>query len=288
MRSRDLLACGGDPLLVLSRQPFEELGRERLPVGERCRHDADGRDLECKASLAGERLQLLGQVGLPLLHVGKDGASSLVVLVALERARDLPTRGTDELGHLLRERASSTGGQADRIRPVGLAEVVHVHPVLGRRARGGEALERVPHDRGASRAGHPGDEEVVAGGFDLEPELDRVDCPRLADHLRQRLDVRRRAERQRARVDVPAKPRRPELEPRCGRTRPPPLRFSHRRRLHTTIMVAGDVRAISAPAESLCGQAAAAPTDTCRCGAENRLESSAGPRHAGTSQVVSA
>ncbi len=183
-----------------------------MAVDQRHPRDPDRRHLELEALLARERAQLLDEPLALLRHVGDRFALPSLVVLALEHTGDLTLRGPEQLLHVARQPASLARGERDRLRAVGLGEVVHVHPVVRARLRLGEAPEVVAYGAQPAGPGRAGDEEVVAERLDLEAELDRGERARLADRADERLDLPRRVERERVRVDAPSEPLWVELE----------------------------------------------------------------------------
>jgi hypothetical protein len=71
-----------------------------------------------------------------LLH----GVDAAAVLVALENRRNGRDQLLDEMLHVVPQPRAPTAGQAQQLGPGGMAEVVHVAPVGGRRRRAGARL----------------------------------------------------------------------------------------------------------------------------------------------------
>ena len=189
------------------------LAGDRLAVDERDGHDAGEPDLEREAAAGGERDELRLERLLPGVRLGEGFAAAAVVVLALERARDLAPGGGDELLHVGGELRPAAGRQANRLRPVGCGEVVDVDPVVGHGERRRLALQVVERGGASAGAGCSGDEEVEPVCLDAEPELDRVERPRLADRADERRDLRRRPEGEGGRVEGAAQLVRSQLEP---------------------------------------------------------------------------
>ena len=86
------------------------------------------------------------ELGLLLLaDLLGDGALLLLVLLALEGVSDGGLQVLDELLHVLAELVGLAGRHADGVGPVGLGEVVDVHPVVG------SGREMRPARRGSRR-----------------------------------------------------------------------------------------------------------------------------------------
>jgi hypothetical protein len=137
-------------------------------------------------------------------------------MFALERSRDLGSRGRDEGVHGPPELGPPARREPDRVRPVGRREVEDVDPVVGRRTLSGDALEVIADRRHPAGAGRSGHEQVVAVRRHLEAELDRVERARLADRPGKRLDLGRGLEWQARGIEAAPEGARRKLEAAFG------------------------------------------------------------------------
>ena len=166
---------------------LEDVERHRLAVD----HRQDGLHRH-RAALNGHQRELVRrQVRLEplrqrllLLHERRgDRLAPRGVRGVIEGLGDLLTHRDHQLGHRALELARPTGLERQQLRLLVIGEVVHIRAVVLAAICLRQTLEE-PGDRaGAPRARDAGDEDVVAGGVDLEAEGERLHRAILTDGL---------------------------------------------------------------------------------------------------------
>ena len=208
-RANVLVEFSGAPLQLspfLARQASDLLGAERAPASHRDAHETRRRLLDGKPPLARRPLHLIADVLAAALHLGQRVLAAALELLALKRTRDVVLGEAQKFVEIGAQRPTTARRQAKRLRPLGLDEVVNVDDVVRHGAASGDPLEVVEHRALTAGAGRAGEEQVVAGGADLQAEVDRLQSSHLADRAAQRGNVRGGLEGQRVRVQAAARP----------------------------------------------------------------------------------
>ena len=171
-----LLLFGGECLVCFARHGLALSGLGRESQTRRGAHHDETAGIRLLAEVGELRLLLLAD----LLS---DDALLLLVLLAFEGMGDGRLQVLDELLHVLAELLGLACRQVDGVRTVRLSEVVDVHPVVGRGARGGLVGQEVVD--GARLAGPRGSRgvDVVAVVVDAHAEGHRRDRSVLTDDL---------------------------------------------------------------------------------------------------------
>ena len=182
MRLRQLLALG---VGLRRHRLVERLGRlGHLAVDQRDEnHLAGRRTLDREAALARPRLEIAEQFLRALVVLVAQRRALLIEILAPKRLRQLLEHERDQLRHLRAQLDALPRLQIDRDRRFGIAKIVYVHPIAGRRHRRGFFAQNA-QDRFAlmprAQAAH---ENVVARRVDSDREPDRVERAALPEQF---------------------------------------------------------------------------------------------------------
>ena len=209
-------------LLLALRRPGVELGgRHCLAVLHR-RHGeahrrAQDRDALCRRLVA-QRGEAALVAAADLLF---DGATALLVVLALERSGQRGLQVVDQSVQRLVQRRRAARRQSDRHRPMRRGEVVDIHPVGWLRASGRGVFQQGTHRPLDVRADRADGEDVEATHRHVGAEADRLMRTRLVGELVQWRQFPRRLEVQRRDIGLPVQPvRRERRNGRAGGHRP--------------------------------------------------------------------
>ena len=187
----ELLDLGPDPLLLLGRQAPKLLRGHHLVVAHRRQDHPDRRPQQGDVTGLRRLLQLGEGIVLPLLRGLFDRLSSDPDIFALESGRNRRAKLIDQLADRPPELPAPTRRQRERLRPVGLGEVVHVAPVRGHRLGGGLSFEHLTYDGMLADARRPEREQMIVLVADTDAEAQSRERALLADDGIQRLKLRR-------------------------------------------------------------------------------------------------
>ena len=172
-----------------------------VPGGEaesgRRAHQRDALVLGALADRAHPLLLSFAEFRLDLALLG-------AIFGGLERGRDSRPQILHQARHVLPEPGCPPGGQLDGARLVRRVEIEYVAPIGRRRAALHQLLEMSPYDRAAAEALGSHREQVVAIAPDADPELDCIHRARLAEDLREILQLVGRLELELVRIAAPA------------------------------------------------------------------------------------
>ena len=126
------------------------------------------------------------------------------ILIGLERDRDARPQILHQARHVLPEPGCPPGGQLDGARLVRRVEIEYVAPIGRRLTALHQPLEMSPYDRATAEALGSHREQVVTIAPDTDSELDCIHRPRLAEDLREVLQLVGRLELELVRIAAPA------------------------------------------------------------------------------------
>ncbi len=169
-----------DPLLFGFGELREDRRLHDLPVLDRGQREAvrrlDQGDAVAHRLFAQRRQGL----GMPVGDLAADPLDLGRIGLRLEGRRNRRLQLVDHRPHVVSQRRSPTARQPEGQRPFRLIEAIDVDPVE-RLGVLGAGLDRGADERQLADAGGAGHEQVVAFLIDVEGELDRPQCARVAN-----------------------------------------------------------------------------------------------------------
>ena len=163
----------------------ERLGRlGHLAVDQRDENHLPGRRaLDREAALARPRLEIAEQLLRALVVLVAQRRALLIEVLAPERLRQLLEHEADQLRHPRAQLDALARLQVDRDRRFGIAKIVYVHPVAGRRHRRGLFSEDAQDRFALMPRAQAAYENVVPGRVDSDREPNRVERAALPEQL---------------------------------------------------------------------------------------------------------